>query len=74
MMILLFNEFDTHLVLFRHNDISLSVFVIPGLTRNPVFFWVLAGLLPHTRHGVGMACPAAMSDIAYSKIASGRTK
>jgi len=25
-----------------HNDISLIQFVIPGLTRNPVFFWIPA--------------------------------
>ena len=29
-----------------HNNISLIRFVIPGLTRNPVFFWIpaLAGM------------------------------
>ena len=27
---------------FIHNDISLTRFVIPGLTRNPVFFWIPA--------------------------------
>ena len=25
-----------------HNDISLTRFVIPGLTWNPVFFWIPA--------------------------------
>jgi hypothetical protein len=25
-----------------HDDISLPHFVIPGLTRNPVFFWIPA--------------------------------
>jgi len=31
-----------------HNDISLVEFVIPGLTRNPVFFWIpaFAGMTP----------------------------
>jgi hypothetical protein len=31
-----------------HGDISLTGFVIPGLTRNPVFFWIpaFAGMTP----------------------------
>ena len=29
-----------------HNDISLFLFVIPGLTRNPVFSWIPAGVYP----------------------------
>ncbi len=31
-----------------HDDISLIQFVIPGLTRNPVFFWIpaFAGMTP----------------------------
>jgi hypothetical protein len=27
---------------FIHDDISLEQFVIPGLTRNPVFSWIPA--------------------------------
>ena len=31
-----------------HDDISLMQFVIPGLTRNPVIFWIpaFAGMTP----------------------------
>jgi hypothetical protein len=29
-----------------HDDISLEQFVIPGLTRNPVFSWIPAGVYP----------------------------
>jgi hypothetical protein len=38
-----------HDKLIRQNDISLSLFVIPGLTRNPVFSWIpaFAGMTDH---------------------------
>jgi len=26
----------------KHNEISITQFVIPSLTRNPVFFWIPA--------------------------------
>jgi hypothetical protein len=29
-----------------HDDISLMQFVIPGLTRNPLFFLIPAGVYP----------------------------
>ena len=29
-----------------HNDINVSLFVIPGLTRNPLFPWIPAGVYP----------------------------
>jgi hypothetical protein len=29
-----------------HDDMSLVEFVIPGLTRNPVFSWIPAGVYP----------------------------
>jgi hypothetical protein len=29
-----------------HEDIRPIQFVIPGLTRNPVLFWILAGVYP----------------------------
>jgi hypothetical protein len=28
------------------DDINLMQFVIPGMTRNPVFFWISAGVYP----------------------------
>jgi hypothetical protein len=31
---------------FIHDDIGLEQFVIPGLTRNPVFSWVPPGVYP----------------------------
>ena len=34
--------------------------VIPGLTRNPVFFWILAL--------AGMVRPAAMNEAVYSRV------
>jgi hypothetical protein len=36
---------------FIHDDISLIRFVIPGLTRNPVFFWIPAGVYPVEERG-----------------------
>ena len=44
-------------ILFIQNDISLFLFVIPGLTRNPVFSWIPAF--------AGMTCFAAINDAAY---------
>src|SRR4030042_6258260 len=37
---------DSYVNSLIHGDISLIRFVIPGLTRNPVFFWIpaLAGM------------------------------
>ncbi len=32
--------------LFIHDDINFSRFVIPGLTRIPVFSWIPAGVYP----------------------------
>jgi len=29
-----------------HDDTSFKQFVIPDLTRNPVFFWIPAGVYP----------------------------
>jgi len=29
-----------------HDDIRFIQFVIPGLTRNPVLFWIPAGVYP----------------------------
>ena len=39
-----------------HNDIGLMQFVIPGLTRNPVFFWIPAfsGMTPFAVMNVAM--------------------
>jgi len=36
------------LIIAIHDDISLTQFVIPGLTRNPVFSWIsaFAGMTP----------------------------
>jgi len=34
-----------------HDDISLKKFVIPGLTRNPVFSWIPAGVYPDGNRG-----------------------
>jgi hypothetical protein len=36
---------------FIHDDISLEQFVIPGLTRNPVFSWIPAGVYPDENRG-----------------------
>jgi len=33
-------------LLILYDDVSLTRFVIPGLTRNPVFFWIPAGVYP----------------------------
>jgi len=41
---------------FIHDDISLEQFVIPGLTRNPVFSWIPAGVYPDENRG-GMTEP-----------------
>jgi len=41
-----------------HDDISLMRFVIPGLTRNPVFFWIPAF--------TGMTAFAAIHVAVYS--------
>jgi hypothetical protein len=38
-----------------HDDISLARLVIPGLTRNPVFFWIPAGVYPVL--DTGQECP-----------------
>jgi hypothetical protein len=40
-----------------HDDIGLKQFVIPGLTRNPVFFWIPPGVYPVPRYGAGMTGP-----------------
>jgi hypothetical protein len=40
-----------------HDNISLIQFVIPGLTRNPVFFWIPAF--------AGMTLSAATEVVAY---------
>jgi len=29
-----------------HDDINLVQLVIPGLTRNPLFYWIPAGVYP----------------------------
>jgi hypothetical protein len=34
-----------------HNDMNVSLFVIPGLTRNPVFPWIPAGVYPDENRG-----------------------
>jgi hypothetical protein len=40
-----------------YEDISLSQFVIPGLTRNPVFFWIPAF--------AGMTSAVVINDAVY---------
>jgi hypothetical protein len=40
-----------------HNDITVSLFVIPGLTRNPVFPWIPAS--------AGMTCSVVINDAMY---------
>jgi len=40
-----------------YGDINLNRVVIPGLTRNPVFFWIPAGVYPdENRGGNDMLC------------------
>ncbi len=43
----------------------ISRFVIPGLTRNPVFFWIPAGVYPVLRYGAGMTDRDAINDAVY---------
>jgi len=43
--------------LIIHNDINLNRFVIPGLTRNPVFSWIPAF--------AGMTCFVVINDAVY---------
>jgi hypothetical protein len=44
--------------LIIHNDINLNRFVIPGLTRNPVFSWIPAF--------AGMTCFVVINDAVYN--------
>jgi hypothetical protein len=46
--------------LFIQNDLNLSLFVIPGLTRNPVFSWIPAS--------AGMTCSVVINDAVYNTI------
>ncbi|OGP89786.1 MAG: hypothetical protein A2157_04855 [Deltaproteobacteria bacterium RBG_16_47_11] len=43
-----------------HNDINVSLFVIPGLTRNPVFSWIPAS--------AGMTSFVVINDAVYNKL------
>ena len=40
-----------------HGDINLMQLIIPGLTRNPMFFWTPAF--------AGMTCSVAINDALY---------
>jgi hypothetical protein len=46
------------LLIAIHNDINLNRFVIPGLTRNPVFSWIPAF--------AGMTCFVVINDAVYN--------
>jgi hypothetical protein len=60
----------TKTVFFIHDDVNLVQFVIPGLTRNPVFSWIPT---PHFRGdkftpakaGAGMTCSVEINDAVY---------
>jgi hypothetical protein len=39
---------------------NVRLFVIPGLTRNPVFSWIPAS--------AGMTCSVVINDVVYNKI------
>jgi len=47
----------------RHNDISVQQSVIPGLTRNPVFFWIPAFAV--------MTFLLLVNDVVYRSVAKG---
>jgi len=48
-----------------HNDIRFIRFVIPGLTQNPVFFWIPAGVYPVPRYRAGMTAFAVINVVVY---------
>ena len=49
-----------------HDDISLIRFVIPGMTRNPVFFWIPAEVDPVHDTGAGMTAFAVINVAVYN--------
>ena len=64
-----FGENDTQsqfiIYTWRHN---FSWFVIPGLTRNPVFSWIPAGVYPVLCYGAGMTGFVVINDAVYSSL------
>jgi len=56
-----------------HDDTILVHFVIPGLTRNPVLFWIPAGVYPVLRYGAGMTRSVVIHDAVYRFEGSGET-
>jgi hypothetical protein len=51
----------------KHDEINITLFVIPGLTRNPVFFWILAQASPR-RAFAGMTSLAGIDVAEYNTI------
>jgi len=54
-----------------HDDINFSRFVIPGLTRNPVFSWIPAPRLrgdkfTPAKAGAGMTDSVVINDTVYN--------
>jgi hypothetical protein len=47
----------TKTAFFIHDDVNLVQFVIPGLTRNPVFSWIPTF--------AGMTCSVEINDAVY---------